>query len=265
MNLNELMPSTASWESMQVQARDLISSGFLPAAIKTPSQFLAIVLKGNELGIPPMQSLSHIHIISGKPTMSAELMLAQVFRLHPKTKLSYLKRDNETCEMKVTREGSDASIFKFTLDDAKTAGVMGNPVWKKYPRAMLHARCVSEMARSLFPDAISGVSYTPEEIGANINEDGEIIDIEQTAKKIVMETPVVNVLEEVNPTDTPNAAAPVAFTGKPDQVKLLTNFLTQRKLLALFNAVAESLVGKDFTKTNIEEGINIALTASVKS
>jgi len=36
--------------------------------------------------------------------------------------------------------------------------------WKKYPKAMLRARAVSEMARTLFPDIIAGCGHTPDEI-----------------------------------------------------------------------------------------------------
>jgi hypothetical protein len=50
------------------------------------------------------------------------------------------------------------------MEDAKVAGLLSKDTWKKYPEAMLRARCVAIVARALFPDAIMGASYTPEEL-----------------------------------------------------------------------------------------------------
>jgi hypothetical protein len=61
------------------------------------------------------------------------------------------------------------------MDEAKAAQLLGKDVWKKYPAAMLRARAISAMARAMFPDAINGVSYTPEELGSEIEigDDGQ--------------------------------------------------------------------------------------------
>ena len=177
ITFEQMLPSAQMWGLMKQQAAEILRSNFLPQGIKSVEQVVVIILKGRELGIPPMQALSHIHVINGKPTMSAELMLALILKHHPKTKISYPVRSSEKCEVKVERDGSEPSVFSFSISDAQAAGLLSNPTWKKYPRAMLHARCVSEMARSLFPDAISGVSYTPEELGAEVGEDGEVINV----------------------------------------------------------------------------------------
>lgn len=255
MTFEQMLPAASGWQTMKQQAAELIKSGFLPAGIKTPEQACAIMLKGRELGIPPMQALSHIHIINGKPTLSAELMVAMILKTHPKTKLSYPVRSSERCEIKVTREGCDPSTFVFTIQDAQTAGVLGNPVWKKYPRAMLHARCVSEMARSLFADAIAGISYTPEELGAEVNEQGEIIDIPAQA------TVTANTPSPVVPTSNASvsAVAPaLKEAGKFEKTnaahcRYVNQFLISKNQLGLFDALCKRLEGKAFTQTNVAE------------
>lgn len=272
----QMLPASQGWATLKQQASELIRSNFLPAGIKTPEQAVAIILKGRELGIPPMQALSHIHVINGKPTMSAELMLAQIMRLHPKTKISYPKRTSEVCEVKVQRDGSDASVFSFSMADAQAAGLLNNPTWKKYPRAMLHARCVSEMARSLFPDAISGVSYTPEEMGATVSEDGEVIEVQVTetnnvsektvAPKVVVGETVNDVVVDTSVSNPADSAPGVeTFSGKnPVHVRKITSFLKEKESIGVFVEFIRKLEGQAFTKQNVEETFAALLKEQTK-
>ena len=66
----------ANWQVMTQQAEMLVKSGFLPASIKTKEQAVAIILTGQELGLPPMLALRKINVIQGVPTVAPELMLA---------------------------------------------------------------------------------------------------------------------------------------------------------------------------------------------
>ena len=51
----------------------------------------------------------------------------------------------------------------WTMQDATRAGLSSNPMWKKFPRQMLKARCISEAVRGIFPAVLSGL-YAPEEV-----------------------------------------------------------------------------------------------------
>ena len=82
VNNSSVVPSREEWTTMLDMASMLVKTGFLPAAIKTPEQATAIILKGIELSVPPMYALSNIVVINGKPTCGAELMLALVHRDH---------------------------------------------------------------------------------------------------------------------------------------------------------------------------------------
>lgn len=164
---NKLASSSSfiqEWEVMKEQANVLIKTGFLPSSIKTPEQCIAIMMKGKEIGMQPMQALSQINIIQGKPTTSAEGMHAVVLRNLPGSKLDVVKSTDEICEIEAARPGGKTSIWTFTIQDAKKAGLLDKDNWKKFPRAMIRNRCISETCRAVFPDAIQGLSHTTEEI-----------------------------------------------------------------------------------------------------
>lgn len=196
------LPTEAEFENLTRQAKIFITSGFLPSSIKTPEQAITIAIKGRELGIPPMQAFAHINIISGKPAMSAELMLALCFRGCPTAIIEFIQNDNKGCVIDARRRGTDKpSRFSFNLDDALAAQLLGKDSWKKYPAAMLRARCISAMGRALFPDCLMGVSYTAEELGVEVDEEGRTITIPKVAEApkvepvIVEEPPTVGTVE----------------------------------------------------------------------
>jgi hypothetical protein len=173
------LPNESEWRLLMAQSSALLKSKFLPQSLQTPEQVIVVVLKGRELAIPPMQALSHINVIQGKPCMSAELMFSMILQKHPRTRLKIVERTDRRCEIEVTREGWEAANFAWTIEQAQNAGLLTKSSWKQYPKAMLYWRTISEMARSLFPDALAGTSYTPEELGAEIDDKGTIINVQK--------------------------------------------------------------------------------------
>lgn len=185
-----LFPNESEWAMLKEQATMAVKSGLLPAAVNTPEKAIAIALKGRELGIPPMQAFAHIHIIQGKPTISAELMLALIYKNCPGAVIEYLENGATKCVIRATRPGSKSAVWAFSIDEAKQAELLTKDSWKKYPAAMLRARAISIMARAVFPDAIMGCSYTPEELGAEVTDEGEIVDVPNEPNvRITMEQP----------------------------------------------------------------------------
>jgi len=168
------------WAAIKEQADVLVRSGLLPRAVNTADKAITIMMKARELGIPPMHGFSHLHIVEGKPTMSAELMLNMILRNVPDARINYLQNDGEACRIEASRRSMGKSVFGFSRTDAQQAGLMQKDNWRKYTRAMLRSRAISEMGRSMFPDALCGVSYTPEELGGEVEmtESGEIIVVE---------------------------------------------------------------------------------------
>ena len=165
-----------TWEVMKSQATTLVKSGFLPKAVDTPEKALAIAMKGRELGLPMMQSITSIHVIDCKPTISAELMAALVHQRVPGSVLRCIETSDKICTYEAARPSDKILKMSFTWDEAVRAGVTNKDNWKKYPAAMLRARCCSAICRIVFPDAIMGC-YTPDELGAITNDEGEVVDV----------------------------------------------------------------------------------------
>ena len=160
------VPGDSTWDVMMAQARVLVASGFLPTTIKTPEQAVAIILTGDELGIPKMLALRSIVVINGKPTLSADLMVALVQRAiddHRDGEFRVLPPTPEKCTVNYRRWGwSEGHSYTYTIQDAQRAGLAGKGTWAAHPAAMLRARATSAVCRMAFPDVISGI-YTPDE------------------------------------------------------------------------------------------------------
>lgn len=159
-------PST--WTQMMQQASVLVRSGFLPDSIKTAEQAVAIILTGEELGIPKMLALRSINVIKGKPTLSADLMAALIHREIDKHKDGLFNVQPPTaaeCTVRFRRWGTEeVKTFTYTMEDAKRSGVAStNQNYQRHPKAMLKARAISGAARMEFQDVISGL-YAPEEL-----------------------------------------------------------------------------------------------------
>ena len=164
-------------EAMTTAARfcaALVKSGLAPAAIKTVEQAFYVILAGRELGWGPIYSLRHLAIVEGKPTASGEAILAQI--LQGGCRIAWRRADATGATLWCRRPDGTEHEESFTEEDARRAGLSGKRNWQTYPQAMHKARCASAMGRNFCPDMTAGISYTPEELGAEINpETGEVL------------------------------------------------------------------------------------------
>jgi 5'-3' exonuclease len=137
------------------------------SAYGTPQAVLMALLAGRELGLTAMASLRALHIIEGKPTMSADLMRALVIKSGA-VKFFRCTERTDTYSTWQTQRGDDPPVtITYTIEDAQAAGVVKpGSAWTKYPADMLTARASSKLARLVYPDVLHGI-YTPEELREN--------------------------------------------------------------------------------------------------
>lgn len=190
----------------------MAKSGYFKDA-ENAAQAVVKILAGHEMGFGAFASMTGVHIISGKPAIGSNLIAAAIKR-HPMYNYKVTHHDEKRCQIDFYEnwngkwEKVGESIF--TIEDAQAAGLMSNPTWKKYARNMLFSRAISNGARWYCPDVFGGApTYTPEELGAEVDEDENVIEaeiIEQPAVTISDEKPVTPSIQN-EPFDKPNLPA----------------------------------------------------------
>lgn len=162
-------------------AQTLLQSGLLPVHLKSPQAVLATILKGQELGFSPMAACSLINFIQGQATVNAAGMQAKA--IQHGGKFDEVEWTDKLCKLKVTRADRKwTREFSFSIDDATRMGLTGKDNWKKMPRQMLYARCVSMACRAMWADVLGGLYGTEEmldSVGATyeIEEGGEVVNV----------------------------------------------------------------------------------------
>lgn len=141
--------------------------------VATPGDGAVLALTCMCEGITPLEFARTYHIISGKPSMRADMMHAKFRGAGGKVKWINTGDDgSKAAEAEFTFDGQTL-VVRFTLDDArKLLGKDKNGKdridspdsnWQKDAPAMLRARLITKAIRILAPELIAGV-YTPEEI-----------------------------------------------------------------------------------------------------
>lgn len=181
-----------SFEAMERFAIRLAQSKMLPRHLMDDdASIFSIMLAARSLDIPMWSATQQIIVQKGRTSMTASLMQSLVIRAGHNMFL--VRKDDESATVRSFRKGigEDECGFadtSFSIEDALKAKLLvrtdkgaliarsqsGEALpWEKYTEDMLIWRAISRAARRYFPDVLMGMNYTPEELGADINEDGE--------------------------------------------------------------------------------------------
>ena len=142
----------------------LCQTDFVPKDFQgRPEAAAAAILAGKALGLDPMNSLSNIFIIHGKPALYARTMAGMV--MEHGHELQRTVATPEQVTIMARRKGqTEWQEFTWTMQRAQTAGYTGNKLYKTDPIAMLTAKAQAEACRTIAPDVLTGVAtYSVEE------------------------------------------------------------------------------------------------------
>ena len=152
--------------SEQMNFARLVADGsILPDTYRrNPSNVLIAVGLGQSMGLSPAESLYRIAVIKGKPTAGAELIAANVRKAGHRLRV---RGDETTATASIIRADDPDYEFTVTRDLAwaKSMGLDKNDNYRKQAGTMLQWRAITAVARLACPEALYGVSYTPDEMG----------------------------------------------------------------------------------------------------
>lgn len=196
--------------------------------IRDEAQAVTKILYGRELGFTPIVSIMGIHIIDGKPSLSANLLATTVKRsgrYDYRVKVSDATKCVLLFREKNEGKWEDIGESEFSMEDAKAAGVGGKDNWRKYPKAMLFARALSQGVRQHCPDVSACPVYVPEELGASVTEEGEVAELPAPKTIKVVERTTEDI--EIGP-KTNNSAKPLEKDGTqgPEPYRVAADLIT---------------------------------------
>lgn len=126
-----------------------------------PPAVTAVILKGLEIGLPPMASLGSIILIDGKPAIYAAAQRALV------TTRGHDIWPEELTDARAIWAGRRLGTERitritWTMERARIARISSKDVWQKYPGAMLSARASAALITAIFSEVVLGLVVAEE-------------------------------------------------------------------------------------------------------
>lgn len=166
-------------------AKLIADSDLVPKDYKNkPGNVMVAIQMGAEVGLKPMQALQNIAVISGKPCVYGDAMLA-IVKAHREFIDIDEKIENGTAYCTILRKNQTPQTRSFSIEDAKKAGLFGKPgPWTQYANRMLQMRARGFALRDVFPDALKGIALA-EEIIDLPSEDYSIVNVEEKKNNLL--------------------------------------------------------------------------------
>lgn len=144
----------ANLAELQTICKHYSASGFF--GHMSPEQALVIAMAGRDLGFSYTQALRAFHVLKGKPTLSADGMVAAVLARGICEYFRPVEVTETSATWETRRAGNEPVRYTFTMIDAERAGIVSD-MYRKHPKRMLSARCKAYLARDVYPEVLMGL------------------------------------------------------------------------------------------------------------
>lgn len=143
------------------QAGDMVPKHFQGK----PQATMAAIVRGMEIGLSPMQSLSSIAVINGRAALWGDALPALMQRAGHHVDVEIEGEGDRLVAVATLTRGDNGKVIvrRFSMADAKRAGLAGKQgPWQQYPARMLSHRARSWAIRDGAADALMGMQVADE-------------------------------------------------------------------------------------------------------
>lgn len=119
--------------------------------------------------------IANCYVLSGKPALNADAMVAAVRRSGLMRWMKVSHSDGEKCIIHAARTDEPETViheYTVTWAEAEIAGYTKNPSWRRMGKLMLKARAKTAIMRDVFPDVVCGI-YAPDELADHMSMNEE--------------------------------------------------------------------------------------------
>ena len=220
-------------DKMRVMSKAVAQSGLLGM---NEHQAFGLMLMSESYNMHPMKFVQDFHIIQGRASKKTETAFRDFKRAGGRC--SWNITNEKEAEAKLTAPDGDTIVMKYTIEQAKKAGLIkSGSNWEKNPADMIRNRVLSKGIKSIYPEAYNGFvsddeaqDLPPQEV-----EEVEIVDNDAELKASKIE--LSNIL-----TKTYN------FTGKD-----IKDFAEHYELGNDLEALKELVSNKELLENKINE------------
>jgi hypothetical protein len=201
-----VVPEMSEIMRLATLARMYSESRLVPEDLRRkPHDILLVLMTGRDLGIAPTSALRKCYVVDGQVTIAPALKIAMVKnkglgQVRPPGRYLRGVTDEQgrpvedpdypntatratalICDLagheisRYSLERSEVDLVK--TDSARTKSLTEKANWRNYPARMLWWRCAGYAVDDYFPEVAFGL-YTPDEIGAVTDADGELLDLD---------------------------------------------------------------------------------------
>lgn len=183
-----IIPAHQEMQGMAAMAVTLAGAAAVPAPLRgKPNDVFQILLSARDLGVAVTTAIREFHVIDGRVTLSPKVKLAMVNERGRREGWAVWPEpgnDAESATWHATRADRPGVQFSstFTMDEAKSIDggkLVAKNNWKNYPKRMLSWRALGYLLDDVFPEVGTGL-YSPDELGAMTDEEGNVIDVAST-------------------------------------------------------------------------------------
>jgi hypothetical protein len=194
----EILPNY-TYQDMQQMANAAAASGLFKM---TPAQILTLMMLCQSEGIHPIKALAMYDVADGRPSMKSVYMLARFTASGGS--IEWVEASSSAAEARFLHPQScpRGVLIRYTVDDAKIAGLAGKDNWRKHPGDMLVWRVVSRGVKRANPACLFGLDIPePEEQSEPAESPAQKALVETLAKQRERpqdtHPPVANTVQEL--------------------------------------------------------------------